>query len=207
LDEHYHSRHGAVQEANHVFIDKGLGYFSALGNQSCRIFEVGFGTGLNALLAAVFAEEHHMQISYSSIELYPIEPTMAMLMNYPTLIGNANAVELYRSIHEGQWEHYIQVSPTFELRKIQGDMKVFESREEQFDLIFFDAFGYRAQSELWDEDVFRGCFDLLRPGGYLTTYASKGIVRRAMQAVGFKVEKLPGPPGKREMVRAQKPTE
>jgi tRNA U34 5-methylaminomethyl-2-thiouridine-forming methyltransferase MnmC len=194
-----------VQEANHVFIDKGLRHFCGQGFNQCHIFEVGFGTGLNALLAAVFAAQHEISISYASIELFPIAPDMAKAMNYPLLIDFPGSETLFASIHNAIWEQEVSVSPHFRLKKINGDMKAYEDSEAQFDLIFFDAFGYRAQSELWEERVFQRCFNLLKPGGYLTTYASKGVVRRAMQAVGFKVEKLPGPPGKREMVRAQKP--
>ncbi len=205
LDEHYHSHHGALQEARHVFINAGLQYIADHQSEEIRIFEVGFGTGLNALLSALFAEASNRKISYTTIERYPLLADFCNGLNYPEVIGHEGAREIFDRLHTAPWEIYRPISAFFTLRKLAADMGGFTGNGETFDLVYFDAFGYRAQSDLWSDNVFETCFKMLRPGGVLTTYASKGIVRRAMQAAGFTIAKLPGPPGKREMVRATKP--
>jgi tRNA U34 5-methylaminomethyl-2-thiouridine-forming methyltransferase MnmC len=205
LDEHYHSHHGALQEAAHVFIGSGLDFYRSRNSAPCRIFEVGFGTGLNALLSAIYASVNAFRVSYTAIELYPIDEDLANSLNYAAQTGSAIAAEIFKSLHRAPWSERVEITPLFDLYKVQADMLTYGGLDSSYDLIFFDAFGYRAQSELWSDAVFERCFRMLRPGGYLTTYASKGVVRRSMQAAGFLVEKLPGPPGKREMVRAQKP--
>ncbi len=201
LDEHYHSQHGAIQESMHVFIDAGL-YHLPKGKNTVRIFEVGFGTGLNALLTAVYA---HCCIEYTGIEKFPLPANVIDSLNYCARLGNGNGKEIFAEMHACSWNEHVQITAEFALTKLAGDMHVEQIAHDSFDLCYFDAFGFRAQPDMWVDAVFEKCYDLLAPGGVLTTYAAKGDVRRSMLAMGFLVEKLPGPPGKREMMRATKP--
>jgi tRNA U34 5-methylaminomethyl-2-thiouridine-forming methyltransferase MnmC len=206
LDEQYHSIHGALQEANHVFIKHGLQYVleSQLNkNTSISILEIGFGTGLNALVTLLEAQKHPNTINYIGVEAYPISEKEVLELDYQNLFQDLNSDEFYKKIHSITWENVHFISPFFTLEKQQ---KFFHDIEDKntFDLIYFDAFGARIQPELWTESVFKKMYEALKTGGILVTYSAKGSVRRAMQEVGFTVERLPGPPGKREMLRAKK---
>jgi len=203
IDETYHSTHGALQESLHVFIEQGLKHALGKGNRDLKIFELGFGTGLNVFLTYIqCAKDPLLNIELHSIEKYPVLPETALKMEYELLDSLAPWKESFKEIIESSWDEKNQLRENFVLQKISGDF--FETKLESnfYDLIFYDAFGARAQSEMWTEESFRICADIIKPGGVLVTYASKGSARRALEKVGFEVEKLPGPPGKREMMRA-----
>ncbi len=201
-NEHYHSKHGAIAEAMHVFIETGLVHCIAKGNHNpVRILEIGFGTGLNALLTQQYAAVNNLNIAYTGVEAYPISESEIENINYASCINIPN--QEFLRLHQVPWESLQQISQGFALHKQQLDFKLINS-SSQFDLIYFDAFGPRVQPELWTLEQFSNMFKALKPGGVLVTYSAKGDVRRAMQAAGFTVERLPGPPGKREMLRASK---
>lgn len=198
IDECYHSSHGAVQESRHIFIGAAL--------QQCRktdivVLEIGFGTGLNALLALTEAERCGKRIHYISLEKYPVAPEKALLLNYPRQLGVDEA--LFRSIHNCAWNVAVAVTPCFTLEKVETDFTLFAHRA-CYDVVFFDAFSPDKQPEMWSQQQFERIFAACNDSAVLTTYCAKGVVRRAMQSAGFAVERLPGPPGKREMLRARK---
>lgn len=202
-DECYHSKHGAIQEAQHVFIKNGLSLFP---NQSVSILEIGFGTGLNAFISFLESQHLNQQIHYVGVEAYPVNATEVLAMNYVYELKASSKKEVFDKMHESNWNEKIELTTDFELTKRK---QLFDDIDdiEQFDLIYFDAFGYRVQPELWSTAIFQKMFAALRPGGKLVTYAARGVVKRSMLEVGFTVEKLPGPPGKREMFRASKAIE
>lgn len=205
LGEHYHSFHSSVREAYHVYVEAGLEWVLERVQGEVEVFEVGFGTGLNALVTALTAKEAGRSVHFNSIELYPLEPQMCSALNYCKHIEDAAASKIFESLHAAQWNEQAAIHSNFSLFKFQDDFMKWTPESNAYHLILFDAFGFRAQEELWSVDIFRKCLSMLKPGGALVTYASKGLVRRNMLEAGFLVEKLPGPPGKREMVRAVKP--
>jgi tRNA U34 5-methylaminomethyl-2-thiouridine-forming methyltransferase MnmC len=201
-DEQYHSKHGAIQEAQHVFIQTGLRYFCALSQaQDLVILEIGFGTGLNAFLTSLEAEELERNITYDGVEAYPVSSEEVRALNYAEMLGIVDTSFL--KLHAVPWETPQAITSKFNLNKQQKRFKDI-TNTDRYHLIYFDAFGARVQPELWTEEIFSIMFAALKEDGVLVTYAAKGSVRRAMQAVGFKVERLPGPPGKREMLRTTK---
>lgn len=199
LDEHYHSVYGAITESQHVFIEAGL---KQLRNQHIRILEMGFGTGLNALLTLAESNASEKSIHYTGIEKYPLERSITDLLNYESIIDPA-LKGMLKLIHDSSWQKEIFVQPDFILRKIQCDMLEMELTDE-FDLVYFDAFAPEKQPELWTKRLFEQIYNSMSSQTLLTTYSSKGLVRRNLKAAGFRVEKIPGPPGKREMTRAYK---
>ncbi|MCB0409371.1 MAG: tRNA (5-methylaminomethyl-2-thiouridine)(34)-methyltransferase MnmD [Flavobacteriales bacterium] len=200
LDETYHSIHGAVQEAKHVFINNGLEYFKGLKKFS--VFEVGFGTGLNTILTKLYAEKNQVEINYHTIESFPISLEIIEKLNYAQEI-NGIEKEDFLKIHEISWGENHQLSAYFKLTKVHDRIQGYET-DRKFDVIFYDAFGPRAQKEMWEKSIFEKMFSLLNSDGILVTYCAKGQVKRNLKEVGFVVETLPGPPGKREMTRAIK---
>lgn len=199
-NEQYHSKHGAIQEAYHVFIKNGL---STILDDEISILEIGFGTGLNAFITFLEALQANKKIKYTGVEAYPVENTEIEKLNY---VDELNAGELnafFKKMHTCSWNVDEEIHPQFCLTKKQQFFHEI-NENERFNLIYFDAFGARVQPELWTEAIFKIMFKALKPKGTLVTYSAKGSVRRAMQAVGFLVERLPGPPGKREMLRATK---
>lgn len=202
-DECYHSKHGAIQEAQHVFIQNGLSLFP---NQSVSILEIGFGTGLNAFITLLESKKFHQSIHYVGVEAYPVNAAEVIAMNYVTELNAISDEALFKKMHESNWDEKVVLHPEFELTKRKQFFDEIDAVEE-FDLIYFDAFGYRVQPELWSTAIFKKMFTALRPGGKLVTYAARGVVKRSMIEVGFTVEKLAGPPGKREMFRASKAIE
>lgn len=203
-NEQYHSKHGALQEAKHVFIDMGLIPVCERGDlHEISILEIGFGTGLNALVTWEEARNRDRRINYTGVEAYPVTQVEVEKLNFSEIIKDPNAVDFFRNIHNSEWDKNIEITSTFKLTKQQ---KLFQKIEdtELYDLIYFDAFGARVQPELWSVEIFEKMFQALKNNGILVTYAAKGSVRRAMLEVGFAVERLPGPPGKREMLRATK---
>lgn len=199
LDETYHSVHGALQETQHVFIKNGLQLFD---HQSISILEIGFGTGLNALVTYKEHKALELNIRYETVEAYPISWEEASQMNFSEVLSPTLS-PIFKQMHRCPWDETVALSPTFSFKK---RLQRFETINDvdSFDLIYFDAFGAQVQPELWQEAIFQQMYTSLKQGGYLVTYAAKGSVRRAMQACGFMVERLPGPPMKREMLRAQK---
>lgn len=201
LDETYHSVHGAIQEAEHVFIEAGLK--KTLNTTSdISILEIGFGTGLNALLTVnEIANKPTIKIDYTGIEKYPVSSEMWKSVNYPSILGGR---EHFTKMHESDWQKaQIVISENFLLTKRTDDILTFKETGK-FDVIYFDAFSPTSQPELWCVEVFQNMYNSLKTGGILVTYCAKGQVRRDFQSVGFKMERLPGPPGKREMLRGIK---
>lgn len=199
LDETYHSSHGALQEAMHVFIQHGL-TFVGQEKKSISIFEMGFGTGLNALLTAQWAESNACGIRYIGVELHPIPEDIWGQMDY---VQGELEKEKYVKIMSAEWGDYQAVHSNFQIKKIQEDILKLQL-SEKVDLIYFDAFGPRAQSEMWDLPVLSKMYELLNPGGVFVTYCAQGQMKRNLTSLGFTLESLPGPPGKREMTRAIK---
>jgi tRNA U34 5-methylaminomethyl-2-thiouridine-forming methyltransferase MnmC len=197
LDEQYHSKNGSINETYHVFINSGLKLVSA---KKVAILEIGFGTGLNSFITYL---EGKRTIDYVGVEAYPVTPEEVEKMNFITVLKAEKERAVFEKMHAVSWGEKHQISETFSLLKRK---QLFENIEDKdaFNLIYFDAFGARVQPELWSEEIFRKMFNALKENGILVTYSAKGSVRRAMQAVGFTVERLPGPPGKREMLRAIK---
>ena len=196
-NEQYHSKHGAIQEAYHVFIKSGLELFH---KDEISILEIGFGTGLNCFITFL---ESSKTVNYVGVEAYPVVKEEISKLNYVTELNAENEQEVFTKMHEVSWEEKHEIAQDFYLTKRQQFFKDIED-VDAFDLIYFDAFGAEHQPDLWTEDIFKIMFKAIKKGGVLVTYSAKGSVRRAMQAVGFIVERLPGPPGKREMLRATK---
>lgn len=203
-DEQYHSKHGAIQEARHVFIKMGLEYWVELNKKkNPAILEIGFGTGLNAFITFLEAQKLQLKIDYTGVEAYPVSTSEIKALNYAEMLSAENQIETFQRMHEIPWNNKVDISENFQLEKQQ---KRFEEIEDinKYNLVFFDAFGARVQPELWTEDIFSRMFAAMKNNSVLVTYSAKGSVRRAMQTAGFIVERLPGPPGKREMLRALK---
>ncbi|MEL5893615.1 tRNA (5-methylaminomethyl-2-thiouridine)(34)-methyltransferase MnmD [Bacteroides sp. GD17] len=201
LNEHYHSVKGARTESQHIFIDMGLKASTA---PAPHVLEIGFGTGLNALLTLETAEAEHRHVHYTGIELYPLAWREVDALHY-------SDHPLFQALHRAPWMEDVALTPYFTLQKVQADVQTIDSsrllmiNKSPFDVVYFDAFAPEKQPGMWEEDIFRTLHAAMSIGGVLTTYCAKGVVRRILQAVGFRVERLPGPPGgKREILRARK---
>lgn len=199
-DENYHSKHGAIQEAKHVFIKSGLSLFS---EQNISILEIGFGTGLNSFITFLEAPKRNLIIDYVGVEAYPVAAAEIEKLNYVSELNAEEFTKVFSEMHEQEWDVRNILSSNFSLTKRKQFFHEIKD-ENRFDLIYFDAFGARVQPELWTEEIFEAMYKSLKNGGVLVTYCAKGSVRRAMLKVGFSIEKLAGPPGKREMLRATK---
>ena len=200
LDEHYHSVKGALTESQHIFIDMGLKHSTV---PSPRILEIGLGTGLNCFLTLLTAEETERHIHYTGIECYPLDMETISKLDYPSLIHKGHETD-YFAIHQTPWEKDVELSPWFTLHKLEGDFTCY-TFDKGYDIIYFDAFAPEKQPEMWEQSLFDKLYHVLNEGGILTTYCAKGVVRRMLQTAGFKVERLPRPPGgKREILRATK---
>jgi tRNA U34 5-methylaminomethyl-2-thiouridine-forming methyltransferase MnmC len=203
LNVAYHSIHGAIQESMHVFIKAGLidsEIFDYVGVHN--ILEIGFGTGLNALLTLIEADKHTNRIYYTGIELYPLDLPEINQLNYCEQLDQPHYQRFFEKMHQCGWEEMFEITEYFRLTKIKCNIADYSS-ENVYSIIYFDAFAPNAQPELWTKEIFDKMYALLIPGGVLVTYCSKGDVRRNMVAAGFEVEKLQGPPKKREMLRAR----
>ncbi len=227
LDEHYHSVKGALTESEHIFIQMGLNHCPVT---EPRILEIGLGTGLNCFLTYLTSEQNQRPIHYTGIERYPLDEEIIRQLDYPRWIGRGHEADFYQ-IHQAEWGKDVQLSSLFTLHKIEGDFTQYfchsEKRSDEesenthlthtdsshplrmtkrgYDLVYFDAFAPEKQPEMWSQALFDTLYNLLNEGGILTTYCAKGVVRRMLQAAGFTVERLPGPPGgKREILRATK---
>lgn len=199
FSEPYHSRHGAIQESMHVFIEMGL---KAISKKSIRIFEMGYGTGLNAFLTSIHAQENKLDIDYQAVEKYPLSQDKLKQLNYPEILAVSQTDFL--QFHLTDSGIPTKINEHFELQLWKKDLFECDLPDSFFDLIYFDAFAPNAQEELWSKEVFSKLFKSMKEGGILTTYCAKGSVKRAMKAAGFELEGLPGPPGKREMTRCRK---
>jgi len=201
-DEQYHSKHGAIAEAQHVFIKTGLHYFcDKYTPNTLSILEIGFGTGLNVFLTLIESKNKQLQVEYTGVEAYPIEVKELEALNYAEVLEVSE--NDFQKLHSAEWERKTTIVPNFQLLKRKQFFSKIEDKKA-FHLIYFDAFGARVQPELWTLEIFKIMYDSLKEKGVLVTYSAKGSVRRNMEAVGFTVERLPGPPGKREMLRASK---
>jgi tRNA U34 5-methylaminomethyl-2-thiouridine-forming methyltransferase MnmC len=201
----YHSVHGAIRESLHVYIEAGLRYWlqqHAAASQ-CVVFEMGFGTGLNALLTLLEGERLQRKIKFETVEAYPLEISIVQQLNYCDALQQPNHRRVFESLHTCGWNKPELISPFFSFKKVNAFLAEY-SASEPVDVIYYDAFAPNAQPELWTEAVFTQLLHMLSPDGILVTYCSKGDVRRAMQAAGFLVENIPGPPGKREMIRGKR---
>ncbi|WP_298393354.1 tRNA (5-methylaminomethyl-2-thiouridine)(34)-methyltransferase MnmD [Flavobacterium sp.] len=199
-DESYHSKHGAIQEAYHVFIKSG---FSLFEQNKLSILEIGFGTGLNAFITYLEAQKSTKSIDYVGVEAYPVAAEEALQMNYVSELNASNELEIFNSMHSTDWETRCLIASEFYLTKRKQFFQDITD-ENAFDLIYFDAFGFRVQPELWSFEIFQKMYKALKLNGVLVTYACRSSIKNAMIECGFKVEKLPGAPGKREMLRAIK---
>ncbi len=204
LNETYHSFHGAIQESNYVFIKMGLQHWLDVTSPTkpINILEIGFGTGLNALLTYNFCNQNKIPINYESLETIPVSHDVYNQLNYTDRIGYN---EVFQKMHDCPWNQQNKMSDLFNLSKHKTGLETFES-ETLFDIIFFDAFAPSKQPELWEKPMISKCFDLMSLGGVFVTYCAKGQLKRDIQSVGMALETLPGAPGKKEMVRGTKPT-
>ena len=204
VNEHYHSTFGALAESRHVFIEAGLKQLLSRSSSEINILEIGFGTGLNALLTLVENINTCKIINYSSVEPFPLGEEIWGKLNYPDLLDNVMAGEWFKKMHRSEWNKVVEINPFFYLGKMRCSLQDYDAGGRKFDLIYFDAFGPDIQPELWTEEIFEKISDMTATGGILVTYSAKGIVRRALQSAGFDVERIPGPRGKREMIRGRK---
>jgi tRNA U34 5-methylaminomethyl-2-thiouridine-forming methyltransferase MnmC len=200
-NESYHSKHGAVQEAQHVFIKSGL---LKLSKTDISILEIGFGTGLNAMLTLNKTKETKQNVHYSGLEAYPVSLDELKALKYNDLPEVKENEDLFWQIHNVKWNEEFNVTHSFTLIKLEEQLDQFKPSENTFDLIYFDAFGPRVQPDMWTLDIFKKLFKSLKNNGIFVTYCAKGQVRRDLIEAGFTVEKIPGPPGKREMLRGRK---
>lgn len=199
LAEHYHSIHGAITESKHIFIEAG---FKQCRKKHLNILEMGFGTGLNALLTLAETQKSNRSIYYTGIEKYPLPKSITDSLNFESFTGKA-VKGMLKLIHEAAWNQDVEIRKGFILKKIESDMTQINQQDE-FDLVYFDAFAPEKQPELWTKELFSIIYKSMKRNSILTTYSSKVTIRRNMENAGFLVEKIPGPPGKREMTRARK---
>ena len=202
LNESYHSVHGAVSESIHIFIEAGLNKILETKNE-INILEVGFGTGLNAFLTRFFGEEKNAKISYQGIEAFPVKENIYTQLNYPQILNKTDN-QYFLDLHLSPWNEWIEISTNFRLLKHLSPISEAILPESFFDLVYFDAFAPQFQPEMWTKEVFEKLWMSMKEDAILTTYCCKGEVKRTLQSVGFSIEKLPGPKGKREMLRARK---
>ncbi|MEA1848617.1 tRNA (5-methylaminomethyl-2-thiouridine)(34)-methyltransferase MnmD [Chryseobacterium sp. MHB01] len=204
LNENYHSHHGALQEAEHVFIKNGL---NLINDYEINILELGFGTGLNVLVTIneyLKTDKNHI-INYFTLEKYPINESEMNDLEYFDLFDNPEFKNIYHKIHQTEWEKDIEIVKGFHLKKIECDFFQLKNIDlPKINLVYYDCFGARVQPDLWEKPLFEMVSDKMAVNGLLTTYSSKGSVRRILQELDFIVEKKQGPPGKREMINAVK---
>jgi len=207
LNEHYHSHHGAAQESRHVFIEAGLQPLldAGRGRQPLRLLEVGLGTGLNALLTLAAAHSNGVAVAYDGYETVPL-PADAITALAPQWEGTPALQAAFAQLHAAPWNKPLALTIIFSLTKRLAEIQTADLPTAYYDLIYFDAFAPEKQPELWTEDVFKKLYAAAAPGAVLVSYCAQGQFRRNLRAAGWLTEKLPGPPGKREMTRARKAT-
>ena len=198
MDETYHSHHGALAESKHIFIETGLKH---IDKKIINVFEVGFGTGLNAMLTCLAADDK--RINYDTIELYPVSADLIDQVEYKALF-EVDEQALFSKLHDCKWEEKVSITDQFNIHKIEADFTKF-NYQSKYDLIYFDAFAPNKQEEMWTEELLQKLYDACNEGAVLVTYCVRGTVKRALKKVGFQIKKMPGPvDGKREMLRAIK---
>lgn len=204
LDENYHSWNGAVTESRYVFVDMGLKKALEL-HSKIKILEVGLGTGLNAALSLAYAVEQNIELSYIGLETFPIQQNLLKKLNFPE---HFNQVEqaTFQKLIESNWDHWIEINKDVRLYKCTQSIHEGNKLpiQDKVNLIYYDAFGPEKQPDMWQASIWDFCFEKLEDNGILVTYCAKGQFKRDLKQSGFIVESLPGPPGKREMVRAIK---
>jgi tRNA U34 5-methylaminomethyl-2-thiouridine-forming methyltransferase MnmC len=201
MDEHYHSTHGAIQESMHIYINEGL---LQLDKKEITILEIGFGTGLNAYLTYAVADTKKLSINYFSLEKYPVNEIDFLKLNYPGNIFPEYS-EIFEKIHRAKWDSEVEISSEFILQKVHADLLSYKfDTLPQFDLVYFDAFAPTKQPEMWTDEIIQKVAASVKKGGILVTYCAKGSVRRAFTAAGFQMERIPGPIGKKEILRGKK---
>lgn len=198
--ENYHSVFGAINESLYVFIEQGL---KNVNKPLLSIFEMGFGSGLNAFLSLLYSLEKGIRINYTALELFPLSNKTIIKLNYPDFYEIENSRRYFENLHFCNWNEEIEIVPTFSLRKLNDDIRTYKFNEV-YDLIYYDAFSPSRQPELWSEEIFRNLSNFISPGGILVSYSSSGHVRRALQNAGLYVEKIKGPANKRHMLRGLK---
>jgi len=201
LNETYHSLHGAFTESAHIYIKEGLAQLAA-NNKTIRVLEIGFGTGLNAFLSLQYAKEQNRTIFFETLEPFPLPAEIIHKLNYTELLEDTSEA-WFLKLHEGAWGKEISLTENFSIFKRTQKLEDFEG-EGSYDIVFFDAFGPGKQPDVWGLENIKKCFMLLKEGGLLVTYCAQGQFKRNMKEVGFQVEVLPGPPGKKEMTRGRK---
>jgi tRNA U34 5-methylaminomethyl-2-thiouridine-forming methyltransferase MnmC len=206
LDETYHSTNGALTESSHVFIDNGLDHFHAVNPSQdlVEILEMGFGTGLNVLLALKFAKDNNLRINYTAVEAFPISWELVEALNYSEFAEITNYKKLFGTLHSSAWEVPVILDDLFQLHKRQVTFQDLRTNENSVDVIFFDAFAPSRQPEVWSRDIIERMYYSLKPNGLLVTYCAQGQFKRNLRDIGFETEVLEGPPGKKEMIRASK---
>ncbi|WP_321348929.1 tRNA (5-methylaminomethyl-2-thiouridine)(34)-methyltransferase MnmD [uncultured Draconibacterium sp.] len=202
MDEQYHSVNGAITESEFVYLNNGFRHNQA---PNPIVLEIGFGTGLNALLTAIEAEKTHRKTTYITLEKFPVKPEEIQQLNYGSLISE-QAEKIYSALHKKEWNLKSKISPYFDILKLKTDLTQFDFNDiPTVDVVYFDAFGPDKQPEMWDEEIFRKLFSISNQNANLVTYSAKGEIRRRMERSGYISERLPGPPGKRQMLRATRP--
>lgn len=205
IEESYHSRHGAIRESMHVFIKNGFRYLSGLKSQDeIHIFELGFGTGLNALLTAIESLKFKIPVKYTSLEPFPLPDKIIHELNYGQLLQHPGGRETWRVIHKTEWNRFNKIHPFFLLKKIKMKIEDFEPSTDLFDLVYFDAFAPNKQPEIWEKEILQKIFDISAYESVFVTYSAQGKLKRNLHAIGYDLHSLQGPPGKKEMVRGLK---
>ncbi|MBL0308336.1 MAG: tRNA (5-methylaminomethyl-2-thiouridine)(34)-methyltransferase MnmD [Bacteroidetes bacterium] len=204
----YHSTHGAIRESKHVYIQQGFDYRIAdckekTDNVTLRILEVGFGTGLNVLLTLLETDRQKVSVNYTTLESSPLSLETIHGLNYADLLG-CDCYQSYQTLHLCAWNEPHPIKNHFTFTKTRCSVLEYTAPDETFDIIYFDAFSPTTQPELWTDKMMRKMFAFTAPKGILVSYCSKVSFQKSLQSAGFRIEKIPGPPGKREMIRAHK---
>ena len=204
MEETYHSTNGALTEANHIFINQGISLHKDV-NETVNIFEMGLGTGLNAILTYRFSKQHNINTNYFSIEKYPVSTEELNILDYASLLNfNKEEHDVFNEIHSCNQNIEKELSNNFNFSKTYSDLKDLNLKDNSINTIYFDAFAPRHQPDLWDEKILKKMFNSLKPNGFLITYCAQGKFKRTLKSLGFSVKALPGPPGKREITKAIK---
>ncbi len=205
LNETYHSRHGAIQESRHVFIKNGFRFMLGKNpRKPVRIFELGLGTGLNALLTAIESRKLSVPVEYTCVEPYPVPEAIIGQLNFSEIINLPTVKDHFMQIHSVSWDQMNRIHPFFRFRKIETTIEKFNTSAGYFHLAYYDAFAPNKQPEVWQRDVFQKVYRFLSNESALVTYCAQGQVKRDLKAAGFIVQSLQGPPGKKEMTRGLK---
>jgi tRNA U34 5-methylaminomethyl-2-thiouridine-forming methyltransferase MnmC len=203
LNETYHSTHGAIQESKHVFIKNGLDFLLARNrNQEISVLEIGFGTGLNALLTLQESVEQKIKLHYTTVEAFPVALEFVDQLNYSQQLSFDPMH--FRELHHADWNKTVSITPTFDIEKREGTVQEMNLEDDAYDLVLFDAFAPNKQPEMWEKPLLEKIFKAMKKDAVFVTYCAKGQLKRDLKSIGLKVETLPGPPGKREMVRGLK---